>query len=109
MTLKSLERKLSYKEIQYVLFQICSALEYCHSRGIMHRDVKPSNVIIDPVTKFIKLIDWGLSEFYLPNTPFHTRVSSRPFKSPELLLDNKYYDFSMDIWSVGCILAGLVF
>ena len=75
----------------------------------MHRDVKPSNIIIDASTKTIKLIDWGLSDFYFPGKAFHTRVSSRPFKSPELLLDHKIYDFAMDVWSAGCILAGLLF
>lgn len=52
----------------------------------MHRDVKPSNIIIDPKTLEIKLIDWGLSEYYLPEKPYHVRVSSRPYKSPELLI-----------------------
>lgn len=75
----------------------------------MHRDVKPSNIIVDKKTLEIKLIDWGLSEFYLENQEYHTRVSSRPFKGPELLVGNKLYDFSMDIWSVGCILASLIF
>lgn len=45
----------------------------------------------------------------MENTEYHTRVSSRPFKGPELLVGFKQYDFSMDIWSVGCILAGLIF
>lgn len=75
----------------------------------MHRDVKPSNIIIDQQTKDIKLIDWGLSDFYFPEKAYHTRVSSRPFKSPELLVDYQTYDFSMDIWSAGCILGGLIF
>ena len=75
----------------------------------MHWDVKPSNIIVDPQTLEIKLIDWGLSEFYLEGNEYHTRVSSRPFKGPELLVGFKKYDFSMDIWSAGCILASLVF
>lgn len=57
----------------------------------------------------IKLIDWGLSEYYIINKPYHTRVSSRPYKSPELLVGNEYYNFSMDIWSVGCMLAAMIF
>lgn len=75
----------------------------------MHRDVKPSNIIVIEKTKEIKLIDWGLSEYYLPNKDYHTRVSSRPYKAPELLVSYSRYDFSMDMWSVGCMLAGFIF
>lgn len=85
------------------------SLAYCHSKGIMHRDVKPSNIIVDPATLEIKLIDWGLSEFYLENQEYHTRVSSKPYKGPELLIGYKFYDFAMDMWSAGCVLAGLIF
>ena len=96
-------------EIKYILFQVFKSLAFVHSKGIMHRDVKPSNIIIDPKTKEIKLIDWGLSEFYLRNNDYHTRVSSRPFKGPELLVGYKRYDFGMDIWSVGCMLGAFLF
>ena len=75
----------------------------------MHRDVKPSNIIVNLETLDIKLIDWGLSEYYIPDKDYHTRVSSRPYKSPELLSGFQKYDFSMDIWSVGCMLAAFVF
>ncbi len=55
------------------------------------------------------MIDWGLSEFYLPEKEYHTRVSSRPYKGPELLIGYRNYDFSMDIWSVGCMFAAFIF
>ena len=57
----------------------------------------------------IKLIDWGLSEFYIQGNEYHTRVSSRPYKGPELLIGFKKYDYSMDIWSVGCMFGGFIF
>jgi len=75
----------------------------------MHRDVKPMNIIVDSKTKFLKLIDWGLSEFYLETKVYNTRVSSRPYKGPELLVNYQKYDFSMDIWSVGCMFAAFIF
>ena len=75
----------------------------------MHRDVKPQNIIVDPKKKILKLIDWGLAEFYHKNKEYNVRVSSRYFKGPELLLDHERYDYSLDIFSTGAMLAGLIF
>lgn len=75
----------------------------------MHRDVKPQNIIVEPKKKILKLIDWGLAEFYHKNKEYNVRVSSRYFKGPELLVDNERYDYSLDIFSTGAMLAGLIF
>ena len=77
--------------------------------GIMHRDVKRHNLIINHKTKELRLIDWGLAEFYTPGQEYNVRVASRYFKGPELLVDNIYYDYSLDIWSLGCMMAGMIF
>ena len=53
-------------DIRYYLFELLKALDFCHSSGIMHRDVKPHNVMIDHEKKELRLIDWGLAEFYHP-------------------------------------------
>ena len=54
--------------------------------GIMHRDVKPHNIIIDPVTKEIRLIDWGLAEFYFPNQEYNVRVNSYTYTNHTIRL-----------------------
>jgi serine/threonine protein kinase len=74
----------------------------------MHRDVKPQNIIVNPNKKILKLIDWGLAEFYHMGQDYNVRVASRYFKGPELLVDYNYYDYSLDIWSTGCMLASMV-
>ena len=57
----------------------------------MHRDVKPHNVMIDHSKRTLRLIDWGLAEFYHPGTEYNVRVASRYFKGPELLVDFQEY------------------
>jgi len=106
---KSLYPVLTEVDIKYYIFQLLKALDFVHSRGIMHRDVKPGNVMIDHRRRKLRLIDWGLAEFYHPGQTYHIRVGSRYYKGPELLVGYKEYDYSLDIWSVGCMLAGMLF
>lgn len=96
-------------EIRFYILEVLKALEYAHSMGIMHRDVKPHNVMIDHDSKKLKLIDWGLGEFLHPSTTYNARVASRYFKGPELLVEYPMYDYSLDLWSLGCMLAGMIF
>lgn len=96
-------------DIRYYMYELLKALDYAHSMGVMHRDVKPHNVMIDHTHRRLRLIDWGLAEFYHPGLEYNVRVASRYFKGPELLVDYRYYDYSVDMWSVGCMLASLVF
>lgn len=56
----------------------------------------------------LRLIDWGLAEFYHPEREYNVRVASRYFKGPELLIDLQDYDYALDMWSLGCMFAGMV-
>ena len=84
---KVLYPTLTDLDIRYYIFELLKALEFCHSNGIMHRDVKPHNVMIDHEKRQLRLIDWGLAEFYHPEREYNVRVASRYFKGPELLVD----------------------
>jgi len=59
--------------------------------------------------KKLRLIDWGLAEFYHAHQEYNVRVASRYFKGPELLVDLQDYDYSLDMWSLGCMFAGIIF
>ncbi|KAJ1503682.1 Casein kinase II subunit alpha, partial [Coelomomyces lativittatus] len=110
---ENIEHKILYAsfsdyDVRYYIYELLKALEYCHSKGIIHRDVKPQNVVIDHNKKTLRLIDWGLADFYHPGVELNVRVASRYFKGPELLVNFQHYDYSLDMWSLGCMLASMV-
>ena len=76
-TLESIEESLTHLENQHYLYQILEGLNFCHSKGIMHRDVKPDNIIVNRRRRKAYLIDWGSAEFYLPRKYYDTHVGSR--------------------------------
>ncbi len=100
---------LTSTEIRMYIKKCLMALLDCHKRGIMHRDIKPRNIIISRLTGELRVIDFGLSEFYIPEKQYNPSVASRHYKSPELLFQYLYYDYAVDIWSLGCVFAGLIF
>ncbi|PSN69581.1 Pkinase-domain-containing protein [Corynespora cassiicola Philippines] len=106
---RSLYPKFNDYDVRYYIFELLKALDFCHSKGIMHRDVKPHNVMIDHEKRKLRLIDWGLAEFYHAGTEYNVRVASRYFKGPELLVDFQEYDYSLDMWSLGAMFASMIF
>lgn len=106
---KQLFQTFTDYDIRFYMYELLKALDFCHSMGIMHRDVKPQNVCIDHAYRKLRLIDWGLAEFYHPGQDYNVRVASRYFKGPELLVNYQYYDYSLDMWSLGCMLVSMIF
>ena len=106
---KELFKRLTDLEVRLYLYKLLEALDYSHSHGIMHRDVKPLNIVINHDKRDLRLIDWGLADFYKAGQEYNVRVASRYYKGPELLVEDKLYHYSLDIWSLGCTMAGMIF
>ena len=106
---KQLYKEINDFEVRYYIYEVLKALKHSHSHEIMHRHVKPGNIMINHTRRKLRLIDWGLAEFYLPKSTYSVRVASRYFKGPELLVGYDNYDYSLDIWSLGATLAGIIF
>lgn len=106
---KHMFTRLSDFECRLYTYKVLQACEFAHQHGIMHRDIKPLNIIVDQANKDLRVIDWGLAEFYYPDKDYNVRVASRYYKGPELLVDDRWYHYSLDIWSIGCTFAGMIF
>jgi len=104
-------QKLSNDHICYFLYQILRGLKYIHSANVLHRDLKPSNLLLN-TTCDLKICDFGLARVADPDhdhTGFLTEyVATRWYRAPEIMLNSKGYTKSIDIWSVGCILAEML-
>ena len=84
-------------------------LEHVHSKGVIYRDVKPHNILYDFSRRKMKFIDFGLSTFYRPKQAYSSKVASKFFKPPELIIDYDQYSYGVDMWGVGIIFASIVF
>jgi len=104
-------QRLSNDHVCYFLYQILRGLKYIHSANVLHRDLKPSNLLLN-TTCDLKICDFGLARVADPDhdhTGFLTEyVATRWYRAPEIMLNSKGYTQSIDMWSVGCILAEML-
>ncbi|KAJ5829176.1 Mitogen-activated protein kinase hog1 [Penicillium rubens] len=98
-------RPLQEQFIQYFLYQILRGLKYVHSAGVVHRDLKPGNILINENCD-LKICDFGLARAQDPRMTGY--VSTRYYRAPEIMLTWQKYDVEVDIWSAGCIFAEML-
>ena len=91
-----------------VMYQILRGLAYCHSKLIWHLDIKPENILKFTNGEY-KLTDFGLSKIYAINGKAHsTKVITPSYRPPEVVIEDKYYTETVDVWSAGAILLQLI-
>lgn len=99
---------LSDQHVQFFVYQLLLALKYLHSAGVIHRDVKPSNVMLNS-NCCIKLGDYGLSRPCASSAGDLTEyVVTRWYRAPEVMLSKSHYGPNIDLWGVGCVMAELL-
>jgi serine/threonine protein kinase len=96
------------KFIKNMMYQLLKGVEHLHSHKILHRYLKPQNVLVDENGWILKLADFGLSRVYsIPIRPYTKEVLTLWYRAPEMMLGIGNYAIGLDIWSVGCIFAEL--
>ncbi|XP_040609925.1 mitogen-activated protein kinase 11 isoform X3 [Mesocricetus auratus] len=96
---------LSDEHVQFLVYQLLRGLKYIHSAGIIHRDLKPSNVAVNEDCE-LRILDFGLAR--QADEEMTGYVATRWYRAPEIMLNWMHYNQTVDIWSVGCIMAELI-
>ncbi|EFJ28510.1 hypothetical protein SELMODRAFT_451492 [Selaginella moellendorffii] len=96
-------------QVKCYMQQLIRGLDHCHTRGVLHRDIKGSNLLLDN-SGILKIADFGLATFFHPDQrqALTSRVVTLWYRPPELLLGATEYGAAVDLWSTGCILAELL-
>jgi len=96
---------LSDEHVQFLVYQIIRGMKYVHSAGIIHRDLKPSNIAVNEDCE-LKILDFGLAR--PTETEMTGYVATRWYRAPEIMLNWMHYNQTVDVWSVGCIMAEML-
>ncbi|CAN6581694.1 unnamed protein product [Malus baccata var. baccata] len=92
--------------VQSFMYQLCKGVAHCHSHGVLHRDLKPQNLLLDKERGILKIADLGLGRaFTVPLKSYTHEIVTLWYRAPEVLLGSAHYSTGVDMWSVGCIFA----
>ncbi|KAI0978383.1 hypothetical protein GJ496_008968 [Pomphorhynchus laevis] len=104
INLKAVMYDFEISETIQFSYQLLQGLKYAHSNKIIHKDIKPQNIIVNRSNRRLNIVDWGSSEFIKNPGKKH---ASLHYRAPELLLQH-YYSYPVDIWAFGCVLLSIV-
>ncbi|RUP48057.1 hypothetical protein BC936DRAFT_145012 [Jimgerdemannia flammicorona] len=88
------------------MYQLLKGIAYCHEHRVLHRDLKPQNLLINKQKGELKLADFGLARaFGIPVRSYSHEVVTLWYRAPDVLMGSRQYSTSIDVWSAGCIFA----
>ncbi|KAA0184495.1 Cell division protein kinase 1 [Fasciolopsis buskii] len=100
------KNRLDPVTVKSFMYQMLQGLLFCHGRRVIHRDLKPQNILVDSGRKIVKLADFGLARaFGIPVRVLTHEVVTLWYRAPEILLGAQRYSCAVDIWSMGCIFS----
>ncbi|KAJ2454201.1 glycogen synthase kinase 3 [Coemansia sp. RSA 2336] len=94
--------------VKLFMYQLFRSINYIHSLGICHRDIKPQNLLVNSATGVLKLCDFGSAKTLVAGEPNVSYICSRYYRAPELIFGATNYTGRIDIWSAGCVMAELM-
>jgi len=98
-------QRLTDDHVQFLVYQMLRGLKYIHSAGVIHRDLKPSNLAVNEDCE-LRILDFGLAR--PAENEMTGYVATRWYRAPEIMLNWMHYNMTVDVWSVGCIMAELL-
>lgn len=102
------EHGLDINIVKSFLYQLLTGVAYCHHHRVLHRDLKPQNLLINREGE-LKLADFGLARaFGIPVRSYTHEVVTLWYRAPDVLLGSRKYSTPVDVWSIGCIFAEMV-
>ena len=101
-------RKLKEDVARYLFHQIITGLTYCHTKNVLHRDIKLDNILLTSQGE-VKICDFGVSKLVKPGEMMTEQCGTPAYIAPEVFKNEGYRDFASDIWSAGVVLYAMLF